>query len=276
MALTADRNTFEREGKLYEYPLAASVECFVGALLVLDASGNCKPGVAATGLIAVGRCEEYAKEATGVAAASSVKVKSGVFKWKNSGTNVLTKANIGDTVFIEDDQTVGSLSTAMSAAGILVDIESDGVWVKTEPPVTLSSTGLLAANNLSDVGTAATARANIGANKVVLSLRATSLVGTTVYGVVSPVAGTIAAIHSVLKGAALTTGNATLTGKIGGTAITGGVVTITQAGSAIGDKDSATPSALNVVAVGDEIQFLVGGTNDEADAFAEISLLITT
>jgi hypothetical protein len=43
----------------------------------------------------------------------------------------------------------------------MVDIDDDGVWVETKPPVTLVS-GLAAANNLSDVGTVATARANLG------------------------------------------------------------------------------------------------------------------
>lgn len=137
-------------------------------------------------------------------------------------------------------------------------------------------TDLAIADGGTGASTAAAARAALAANKVVLTVRATSLVGATVYGVVSPVAGTITKIYSVLKGAALTTGDASLTGKIGGVAITDGAITITQAGSAVGDKDNVTPSALNVVVAGDEIQFLVGGTNDAAAAFAEVSLVIET
>ena len=161
MALSADRNTPMRSGDLFEGPMAASAECFAGALLVRDSSGNVKPATAAASLIPVGRCEEYALESTGVAAASNVKYRAGVFKWKNSATNTLTKANIGDTVYIEDDETVGSSASSTSPAGIMVDIESDGVWVLTDARM-FGTTGLLAANNLSDVGTAATARTNLG------------------------------------------------------------------------------------------------------------------
>ena len=110
----------------------------------------------------------------------------------------------------------------------------------------------------------------------VITLGAKDLVAANavLYGIVSPIAGTIVDIRSVLKGHALAAGDTTLTGKIGGAAITNGVITITQAGSAIGDKDSATPTAANVVAVGDEIQFLTGGANTDAAAFAQLSLLI--
>lgn len=77
----------------------------------------------------------------------------------------------------------------------------------------------------------------------------------------SPIAGTISKIEAVINGA-LTTGNAVLTGKIGSTAITGGVVTCTQSGSAAGSVFSATPSAANVLAVGDVLSFTVSGTQD--------------
>lgn len=88
-----------------------------------------------------------------------------------------------------------------------------------------------------------------------------TLVGTGVYGVPCPVAGTVTLIQSRLK-APLTTGDATLTAKIGAVAITTGVITITQAASAIGDVDSCTPTAANTVAVGSNLSVTVGGTND--------------
>lgn len=90
-----------------------------------------------------------------------------------------------------------------------------------------------------------------------------TLVGTGVYGAPSPVAGTVTKIQSRLK-APLTTGDATLTGKIGATAITGGALTITQSGSAIGDIDAADPTDANTVAVGSNLSVTVGGTNDAA------------
>lgn len=48
------------------------------------------------------------------------------------------------------------------------------------------------------------------------------------------------ALNSAITGA-----DAGLTLKIGGTAVTGGTITITQSGSASGDVDSCTPTAAN-------------------------------
>lgn len=112
-------------------------------------------------------------------------------------------------------------------------------------------------------------------NRLFLTLGEISLVGSgaAVRRIVAPIAGTITAIRTVLNGA-LTSGNATLTAKIGANAVTGGVVTITQASSAAGDVDSATPSAANTVAVGNVISLTAGGTND-ASVTASVLIEIT-
>jgi hypothetical protein len=82
--------------------------------------------------------------------------------------------------------------------------------------------------------------------------------------VVAPAAGTIARVDTVLLGGAVATNDAVCTFKIGaagaGTGITNGVVTIGFSGSAIGDKDSASPSGANTVAAGDLIYCTVSGT----------------
>lgn len=279
MALSADQNTPEIEGKLFSYPVLTGVKCYAGGIAVLDASGWCKPAVTAAGLVAVGRFDEQVDNTLGASGDLNVTVREGTFRFNNSAdADLITKAEIGDTCFLVDDATVAKTSAAntRSVAGYIRQVDSDGVWVQFKN--TLSADGdVVAANNLSDV-TAATARTNIGANKVVLTLTAKTLVGASaaLFGKVSPVAGVISRIDSVLKGAALATGDATLTGKIEGVAITTGVITITQAGSAIGDKDTCAPSAQKAVAVGEEIQFLLGGANDDANAYAEVSLLILT
>lgn len=129
-ALTADRQTPFVDGINFELPVAAATEIFMGSIVVLDTSGDSEPGATATGKICVGRADEYVNN-TGAAAAKTVKVRAGYFRWVNSATNTATKAHIGDTAYIEDDQTVGTLSTGMSAAGTIVDIDGFGVWVKT-------------------------------------------------------------------------------------------------------------------------------------------------
>jgi hypothetical protein len=109
---------------------------------------------------------------------------------------------------------------------------------------------------------------------VYLTVTIASLVAPKVYGINSPVAGTITRIASSLNVAALTTGDATITGAIAATPITTGAITITQSGSAVGDLDAVTPSAANVVAVGDWLNFTVGGTNDAATASAILTITV--
>ena len=160
-ALTADRATPERGSDDFSYPVAAAKTLYAGSLCVLDASGNCEPGTTATGKVAAGRCDKLADNSSGAAAAINAQIRAGTFRWENSSGDPVTKANIGDTVYIEDDQTVCATATGKSAAGVMVDIDSIGVWVETRPPVSLVS-GLAAANNLSDLGSVATALANLG------------------------------------------------------------------------------------------------------------------
>lgn len=277
-ALAADRQTPRRGADRFTFPMAASVTAYIGALAVLDSSGNCKPGVTATGLVPVGVFTEQ-KANGAVAAAVAVDVEPGVFRFANSASgDAITKAEIGDRCYIVDDQTVAKTdgSSTRSIAGQIVDVDADGVWVRVGMEV-LATTGLLAANNLSDLGTVATARTNLGggANKIVLTLDpiSTKASDAQVVRCVSPVAGSIDTIYSVLN-AALATGDATLTAKIGASAITDGVITITESGSAAGDVDSATPSAAKTVAVGDVIS-LTGGGSSTATGTASLSILIT-
>jgi hypothetical protein len=73
----------------------------------------------------------------------------------------------------------------------------------------------------------------------------------------------IVSITSVIN-AALATGDMTLTAAIGATPVTGGVITVTQSGSAAGDVDVATPTAANTLSDGDVLSITVGGTNTGA------------
>lgn len=71
-------------------------------------------------------------------------------------------------------------------------------------------------------------------------------------------AGTIVSISNVID-AAITAADSGLTFEIGGVAVTGGAITITQAASAAGDVDQSTPSALNVITATDPIEVVKDG-----------------
>ncbi|MCB1463254.1 MAG: hypothetical protein KDJ90_12705 [Nitratireductor sp.] len=165
-ALAAARSTPEKEAVNFSFPVLASAICYAGALAVLDASGWVKPAVTATGLVAVGRFEATVDNSDGSNGTLNAEVKAGVFRWANSSsTDEITKAEIGDLAYIVDDQTVAKTSggNTRSVAGRIMDVDATGVWVSTGLGVVNAPGGaLLAANNLSDVGTKATAQSNLG------------------------------------------------------------------------------------------------------------------
>lgn len=85
--------------------------------------------------------------------------------------------------------------------------------------------------------------------------------------------GEIVEIRTVLNGA-IATADAVLTPKIGGTAITGGAITIANASSAAGDVDSSTPSAANKVVAGDAIEIETNGAStNTVEVFGMITIL---
>jgi len=78
--------------------------------------------------------------------------------------------------------------------------------------------------------------------------------------VVAPFMGTIYKIYSVITGT-IATADAVITTAINGVDVTGGVITITQIGSAAGDVDECNPTALNIIAPGDVITFTSNGAS---------------
>lgn len=247
-ALAAARNTPQLLGDIRSGPLAASVVVFAGAMLMRNAAGYLTKGAAATGLVGVGRAEE---SATGGSAAGdeAIRYKPGRFRFANSSsTDEITLADIGKVVFCVDDQTVAKTSGSggRSPAGFVSDVDDHGVWVEFDE---------------------ARLQTWVKQRKRFVPLRLTTIAGSgsPAYRTISPFSGRVTLISSVTEGA-LTTADATLTGAIAGTAITGGVLTITQSGSAAGDKDTATPTAANYVTAGDELKVTVTGTQASATA----------
>ena len=83
-----------------------------------------------------------------------------------------------------------------------------------------------------------------------------STAGSTFVAV--PDGGRIIKILTSIKNA-ITTADAALSFEIGGTAVTGGGITVTQSGSAAGDVDTAEPTAANTVNESDAIEMITDG-----------------
>ncbi len=130
-ALTADRDTHKRDADQIVYPVAAATEIFKGSLVQFNGSDGIEPCDGTASHVILGRAEEYVNN-TGAAGASTCLVRQGTFKWENDGTNTCTVADIGGLAYGEDDQTVGNVAGTLSPVGTIVEVESDGVWVKTD------------------------------------------------------------------------------------------------------------------------------------------------
>lgn len=131
--LTGDRNTQMKDGELIPVPAAASAVVHAGALVVANATGYAAPGSTALNLTYLGRADEACDNTGGANGDKTVMVRRGkAFKWGNSGGDPVTQASLGKVCYIVDDETVSATNGGgtQSAAGVVVGIESDGVWVE--------------------------------------------------------------------------------------------------------------------------------------------------
>jgi hypothetical protein len=131
-ALTQDRNTPKKDGKLVAVAVGAGVHIRAGSIVVANATGFAVPGIAATTLTYLGNADQAVDNTAGGDGAQTVLVERGYdFKFANLGADPVTQASIGKVAYIVDDQTVAATNggNTRSAAGKVVGIDSDGVWI---------------------------------------------------------------------------------------------------------------------------------------------------
>lgn len=119
-----------------EFPMAAGASILQGSMCALS-GGYLVPVTEATGLDGGFRAEESVDNTGGAAGDKSCKVRSGIFKWENSGTDPVTIADVGALVYGEDNQTVSKTDNtgARSAVGRLYEVDTDGVFVSQPFPL---------------------------------------------------------------------------------------------------------------------------------------------
>lgn len=256
-ALAADRKTYLSEPGLRNYPVAAAVVIYAGALVALDSSGYARPARASTTDKVVGvNYGDTVDNSDGSAGDLTVDVRDDKIGWfaNSASADAIARTDIGRDCYAVDDQTVALTdnSGARCRAGRIHDVDATygvGVDFSHRQSKLVAVTAILA-----DVSAASSVRVS------------------------APVAGKIVAITSVLGGA-ITVADATVTASIlaGGTgapaAITGGSLTIAASGSAAGVTDQATPTAANTVAKGDSIVLTSDGGSTDTQTL-HITILI--
>ena len=129
-ATTEGRNTKRRTGdKLSVVPNNAAV-LYAGTLVsLLTATGLAVPG----GTASSGRVVGVATETITGDGVKATDLERGIFQFANSAsTDLIAKADIGATCYVVDNQTVAKTdnSGARKAAGVIVDVDANGVWVR--------------------------------------------------------------------------------------------------------------------------------------------------
>lgn len=131
-ALSANRDTHSRSGEYVTMLVASGSVVYAGSMVCENGSAVAVPASDSSGYAVIGCAQEKADNSgVNYSATKTVKVRRGVFQWVNGGS--VTDANVGDFAYVSDDQTV---TTAASAtydiiAGVIIDVDSDGVWVDT-------------------------------------------------------------------------------------------------------------------------------------------------
>lgn len=137
MALSAPRDVPRRGTeplqRLFDHPVKTGVKVWAGGIAVVDATGYAIPGKTATGLVALGYFESSVDNTAGASGDVLARVVPGTRKLKNSSSaDEIKQSEFGRTCFIVDDETVAKTdgSSTRSAAGKVVGIDADGVWVQ--------------------------------------------------------------------------------------------------------------------------------------------------
>lgn len=123
MALAADRDTPEREGRFVRVTAGAAIDS--GELVAIYTDAEAYPAADTAGYAVIGRAESSAAEG------EKVLVKRGIFRWNNYGA--FTQKDIGTLAYVSNSVGVtASASTGQTRpAGRIVDVDSSGVWVDT-------------------------------------------------------------------------------------------------------------------------------------------------
>lgn len=130
-AATSAIDTPEKAGIVLHYPVAAATLIPAGVLVAINVAGNAVNASDTAALRVIGRAEADADNSAGAAGDISVDIKRGVFRFANSADNAVDADDKGKPCFVEANNTVAETSTNKCKAGLVVDVDSDGVWVET-------------------------------------------------------------------------------------------------------------------------------------------------
>ena len=135
--LAADKKTEYTQGQELGFPVINADIIYAGALVSVNAAGYALPGSDTAGQIFQGVAMDHQDNSSGAAGEKTVTLlRRGLFKM-TLGT-AISQANVGDNVFLVDDQTVDVTAQVTNKifVGIIASyIDSIHAWVDIEPAI---------------------------------------------------------------------------------------------------------------------------------------------
>jgi len=128
--LAKDKQVSSRVLALIGHPVAAGAVIFKGALVALNVAGFAVPATKAADLRVIGVARKGVDNSDGQDGDKVVEVRvDECVKVKNDAVTPVTRDHIGGACFVLDDETVTSGGTGSSVAGVVQDIDDNGVWI---------------------------------------------------------------------------------------------------------------------------------------------------
>lgn len=119
--LSAAREDQRKDDELVAFPVKTGVTIYKGALVGVDATGYAKPA-ATTDKRIVGVAYETVAAGAAASGTSTCRVsRKGSFQFAGSG---LAITNVGDKVYVTDDNTVTTVATATIQVGVVTEFLS--------------------------------------------------------------------------------------------------------------------------------------------------------
>lgn len=131
-AATENRNTVQLPGPnpITAFLILNAAIIFAGSMVAVDYADEVQPAADTAGLKVIGCAGAYVDN---TADGKSLRVECGIYRYENSSTSPVPRSAIGQVCYVEDNTTVAGTTTNLVPAGIVRDIDADGVYVDQTP-----------------------------------------------------------------------------------------------------------------------------------------------
>lgn len=123
-----NRTGNERTGnRMLNIPAKGGAELVEATMAAINADGYAEAATASAGLLIAGCVQRYCDNRNGEDGEQTVSVKRGTFVWENDGS--IEETDILKPCYIKDERTVTITADGSSVAGIILEVDEDGVTV---------------------------------------------------------------------------------------------------------------------------------------------------